>query len=99
MVWDPQLGGIGSYHEKSDETKAQDYFLEYANDTITYDVLTERGMSIPPEIEFHIENHLMENLTMSVRHVNVAELAFTLFYKFKCSLPCLHFYNRSSQRI
>jgi Tfp pilus assembly protein PilE len=51
-------------------TEAQGYFLEYAADTITYDTLTERGVNIPPEIEFHIEDPTRENLTMTARHMN-----------------------------
>jgi len=50
-------------------TEAQGYFLEYANDTISYDILVERGISIPPEIDFHIEDPTRENLTLTAMHV------------------------------
>ena len=50
-------------------TEAQGYFLEYANDAISYDILVERGISIPPEIDFHIEDPTRENLTLTAMHV------------------------------
>ena len=50
-------------------TEAQGYFLEYANDTISYDILVERGISIPPEIDFHIEDPTRENLTLTAMHL------------------------------
>ena len=49
-------------------SEAQAYFLEFANDTISYEILAERGVIIPPEIEFHIEDPTRENLTMTTRH-------------------------------
>lgn len=51
-------------------TEAQNYFLEFSNDTISYDALVERGISIPPGIDFHIEDPSRENLTMTARHAN-----------------------------
>lgn len=49
-------------------TEAQSYFLEFSNDTISYDILVERGISIPPEIDFHIEDPTRQNLTMTAMH-------------------------------
>ena len=50
-------------------SEAQTYFLEFADDTISYDILAERGVLIPPEIEFQIEDPTRENLTMTTRHI------------------------------
>lgn len=50
-------------------TEAQGYFLEYSNDTISYDILVERGISIPPEIDFHIEDPTRDNLILTAMHV------------------------------
>ena len=51
-------------------TEAQGYFMEYSNDTISYDILVERGITIPPEIDFHIEDPTRENLTMTAKHIS-----------------------------
>ena len=50
-------------------SEARAYFLEYASDNISYEILAERGVIIPPEIEFHIEDSTRENLTMTARHM------------------------------
>jgi len=50
-------------------SEAQAYFMEFADDAISYEILAERGVIIPAEIEFHIEDPTRENLTMSTRHV------------------------------
>jgi Tfp pilus assembly protein PilE len=50
--------------------EAQGYFMEFSNNTISYDILVERGISIPPEIDFHIEDPTRENLTMTAMHVS-----------------------------
>ena len=51
-------------------TEAQGYFMEYSNDTISYDILVERGISVPPEIEFHIEDPTRDNLTITAMHIS-----------------------------
>ncbi len=51
-------------------TEAQNYFMEYSNDTISYDILVERGITIPPEIDFYIEDPTRENLTMTAKHIS-----------------------------
>jgi hypothetical protein len=50
-------------------SEARAYFLEYANDNVNYEILAERGLIIPPEIEFYIEDFTRENLTMTARHM------------------------------
>jgi hypothetical protein len=50
-------------------SEAQAYFLEYASDNISYEILAGRGVTIPPEIEFYIEDSTRENLTMTARHI------------------------------
>ena len=50
-------------------SEARAYFLEYASDNVSYEILAERGVIIPPEIEFHIEDSTRENLTMTARHI------------------------------
>jgi hypothetical protein len=50
-------------------SEARAYFLEYANDNVSYEILAQRGVIIPPEIEFYIEDSTLENLTMTARHI------------------------------